>query len=134
VGKALRSVLPQRPFTMDGELGCGSADEPGIPGEQRVAPWWIPISFKTASDIDAHWAPMDTCASLAPIYTLKVRHAETTVHHLHSKQRCRPRSLLPAEPHPKPFLHDSSLMAGPSSPRPQCLRACEESLAAAGGR
>lgn len=64
---------------MDGELGCGTASEPGIPSKQRVAPWWIPISFKTATDIDAHWAPMDTCASLAPIYTLKVRHAGTTV-------------------------------------------------------
>ena len=73
------SVLLQRPFTMDEELGCGTASEPGIPGEQRVAPWWIPISFKTATDIDAHWAPMDTCASLAPIYTLKVRHAGTAV-------------------------------------------------------
>lgn len=57
---------------MDGELGCGTASEPGLPGEEKVAPWWIPVSFKTASEIDTRWAPLDTCASLAPIYTLKV--------------------------------------------------------------
>ena len=56
---------------MDGELSCGTASEPGLSGEERMAPWWIPVSFKTASEIDTRWAPLDTCASLAPIYTLK---------------------------------------------------------------
>ena len=65
------AILLQRPFTMDGELGCGTASEPGLSGEKRMAPWWIPVSFKTASEIDTRWAPLDTCASLAPIYTLK---------------------------------------------------------------
>ena len=41
----------QKPFTMDGELGCGAAGEPGLAGERRVAPWWIPLAFKTSSDI-----------------------------------------------------------------------------------
>ena len=36
-----------------------------------MAPWWIPISFKSSSEIDTRWAPLDTCASKAPIYTLK---------------------------------------------------------------
>ena len=56
---------------MDGELGCGTANEPGLSGEKRVAPWWIPVSFKTSTEIDIHWAPLEACASLEPIYTLQ---------------------------------------------------------------
>ena len=63
----------QKPFTMDGELGCGAAGEPGLAGEMRVAPWWIPLAFTTSSDIAAHWAPLETCASETPIYTLQAR-------------------------------------------------------------
>ena len=69
--------LLQRPFTMDGELGCGTASEPGLSGEERVAPWWIPISFKTAREIESRWAPLDTCASTAPIYTLQASRPDT---------------------------------------------------------
>ena len=63
----------QKPFTMDGELGCGAAGEPGLAGERKAAPWWIPLAFKTSSDVATHWAPLETCASATPIYTLQAR-------------------------------------------------------------
>ena len=63
----------QKPFTMDGELGCGAAGEPGLAGERQVTPWWVPLAFKTSRDIATHWAPLETCASATPIYTLQVR-------------------------------------------------------------
>ena len=63
----------QKPFTKDGELGCGAAGEPGLAGERRVAPWWIPLAFKTSSDVATHWAPLEMCASATPIYTLQAR-------------------------------------------------------------
>ncbi|BDA42905.1 Aminopeptidase N [Coccomyxa sp. Obi] len=61
----------QRPFTIDGVQGCGSGSDPGLPGVEKVAPWWIPISFSTATQLDTTWKPLESCSSKEPIYTLE---------------------------------------------------------------
>jgi hypothetical protein len=39
---------------------------------ESVPPWWIPISFSTAMELDITWSPLEECASRQPIYTLEV--------------------------------------------------------------
>ena len=58
---------------MDGELGCGAAGEPGLAEERRVAPWWIPLAFKTSSDIATHWVFFFIVSWTTEIYTLQAR-------------------------------------------------------------
>jgi len=62
----------QRPFTIDGVLGCGSGFEPGMAGVEKVPPWWVPVSFATATQLDITWQPLESCSSKEPIYTLQV--------------------------------------------------------------
>ena len=66
------ALLSQRPFTIDGLQGCGSGSDPGLPGIEKVPPWWLPISFSTATELDTTWKPLESCSSKEPIYTLEV--------------------------------------------------------------
>ncbi len=63
----------QRPFTIDGVQGCGEhPEDAGAPGVRQVAPWWVPVSFATATRLDPTWAELSACAAKEPIYTLEV--------------------------------------------------------------
>jgi len=49
---------PQAPFVID---GAGECDD-SVGARNAMAPWWVPVSFRTSSRGPASWTSFDACA------------------------------------------------------------------------